>query len=98
MGRRGELPAAHRRVRAPAHARAARRGRERMTADWTIRAARAPELARLAEIEREAGVRFETIPELGEVPEVLMPPGALARALVRGQVWVAAARADDAPV
>jgi GNAT superfamily N-acetyltransferase len=69
-----------------------------MADDWIIRLARASELPRLAEIERLAGARFDTIPELADVPEVLMPPGALVEALARDQVWVAAALADDAPV
>jgi len=69
-----------------------------MADDWIIRLARASELPRLADIERLAGARFDTIPELADVPEVLMPPGALVEALARDQVWVAAARADDAPV
>ena len=71
-----------------------------MADDWIIRLARASELPRLAEIERLAGARFDTIAELADIPEVLAPPGALAEALARDQVWVAAtlADADDVPV
>ncbi len=69
-----------------------------MANDWFIRGARADELPQLAEIERLAGVRFETIPALADIPEVLTPAGALAAALGRGQVWVAAAAGDDTPV
>jgi GNAT superfamily N-acetyltransferase len=64
---------------------------------WTVRPARADELPALAEIERVAGARFATIPEVAALPEVLMPPGALDDALGRGQVWVAVA-AEGAPV
>jgi predicted N-acetyltransferase YhbS len=69
-----------------------------MADEWTIRRARTAELPRLREIEREAGVRFDAIPALADVPEVLMPPAALDEACVLGLVWVAAAAADDAPV
>jgi GNAT superfamily N-acetyltransferase len=69
-----------------------------MAFEWIIRGGRASELVEVAEIERVAGVRFETIPALADLPEVLAPPGALADALARGQLWVAAAVADDAPV
>jgi GNAT superfamily N-acetyltransferase len=65
--------------------------------DWAIRAAYGHELPALAEIERLAGTRFAAIPELADVPEVLVPPGALAAALARGHVWTAAA-ADGTPV
>jgi len=64
---------------------------------WSVRPARADELPALAEIERVAGARFATIPEVAALPEVLMPAGALDDALGRGQVWVAVA-ADGAPV
>ncbi len=67
-----------------------------MGADWVIRAARATELPRLAEIERDAGARFDAIPALAAIPEVLVPPGAFDAALARGQVWVAAV--DDVPI
>ncbi len=67
------------------------------SADWLVRPGRDGELAALAEIERLAGARFATIPEVAALPEVLMPPGALAAALARGQVWVAAA-SDGRPV
>jgi GNAT superfamily N-acetyltransferase len=74
------------------------RGEFDVANDWSIRDARAFELARLAEIEHEAGARFDAIPALADVPEVLMAPGALAAALTRGQVWVAAAAEGDVPV
>lgn len=61
------------------------------TAEWMVRLARADELSALAEIERLAGARFETIPQVADLPEVLMPPGALSAALARRQVWVAVA-------
>ena len=67
-------------------------------ADWLIRAARREELAALNAIERAAGVRFEAIPWLADVPEVLAPADGLAAAHARGQVWVAAARSDGALV
>ena len=57
--------------------------------DYVVRPALAHELAALAEIERDAGQRFATVPELAGIPEVAVPPGALAAALARGQVWVA---------
>jgi GNAT superfamily N-acetyltransferase len=62
--------------------------------DWLIRAARREELGALNAIERAAGVRFEAIPWLADVPEVLAPAAGLAAAHARGQVWVAAARSD----
>ena len=64
--------------------------------DWLVRLARADELPALERIEREAGARFDDIPALAAVPEVLTPPGALPAALARGQVWVAVA--DGGPV
>jgi GNAT superfamily N-acetyltransferase len=66
--------------------------------DWIIRPAHGHELSVLAEIERRAGARFDAIPALAGLPEVLMPPGALETALARGQVWTAAAVADATPV
>ncbi len=66
--------------------------------DWTIRPARLAELPRLADIEREAGVRFDTIPALAGLPEVLAPQSAVAAALARGHVWVAAAGDGDLAV
>lgn len=65
---------------------------------WMVRSARASELGRISEIEREAGARFETIPALAGLPEVLAPAAALAAALARGHLWVAAAVGDDAPI
>ncbi|MCC6847511.1 MAG: GNAT family N-acetyltransferase [Deltaproteobacteria bacterium] len=65
---------------------------------WTIRAARATEIMRLGEIEREAGTRFAAVPALADVPGVLATPEALAAALAHGWLWVAAATADDAPI
>jgi len=58
---------------------------------FAVRPAAADELGVLPAIEREAGGRFAAIASLADVPEVLMPPGALADALARGQVWVAVA-------
>ncbi|MCC6764519.1 MAG: GNAT family N-acetyltransferase [Deltaproteobacteria bacterium] len=65
---------------------------------WMIRAARAAELGRIGEIEREAGARFDGIPALVGLSEVVTPGAALAAALTRGQLWVAAAAADDVSV
>src|SRR6185436_14059988 len=61
---------------------------------WLVRHARRDELPALNAIERAAGRRFETIAWLADVPEVLAPADGLAAAEERGQVWVAAARAD----
>ncbi len=61
---------------------------------WSVRLARVDELPALERIEREAGARFESIPALADLPEVLTPPDALPPALARGQVWVAAAGED----
>jgi GNAT superfamily N-acetyltransferase len=72
--------------------------RDRSARDWTIRLAAAHELPALAEIERRAGVRFEAIPALADLPEVLMPPGAFAAGLARGQLWAAVTVADATPV
>ena len=69
-----------------------------MADEWMIRRARAAELPRLREIEREAGARFDAIPALADVPEVLTPPAALDEACALDLIWVAAAVADDAPV
>ena len=60
--------------------------------DWLIRPARRVELGALNAIERDAGVRFDAIAELADLPEVLAPADGLAAAYERGQVWVAAAR------
>jgi GNAT superfamily N-acetyltransferase len=64
-------------------------------AGWHIRRARREELSSLNAIEREAGRRFDAIPWLADVPEVLAPGDGLAAAYDRGQVWVAAATADE---
>jgi GNAT superfamily N-acetyltransferase len=69
-----------------------------MANDWIIRLARRSDLAQLADIEREAGLRFDTIPELADLPEVLAPPGALTEALEVRLLWVAASAAADAPI
>ena len=71
---------------------------DRSGSDWTIRGGQLHELPALAELERRAGARFESIPALAELPEVLAPPEALAAAIARGQLWVAAAVADGSPV
>ena len=67
-------------------------------AAWSVRPARATELRRIAEIEREAGARFDDLPALAGLPEVLAPPDAVAAALARGHLWVAAVTTSDAPV
>lgn len=71
---------------------------DRSARGWTIRAAQAHELPALTDIERRAGARFEVIPALADLPEVLAPPTALADALGRGQLWVAATVADATPI
>jgi GNAT superfamily N-acetyltransferase len=58
---------------------------------WGIRRGRREEIPLLNAIEREAGRRFDAIPWLADVPEVLAPVDGLAAAYGRGQVWVAAA-------
>jgi GNAT superfamily N-acetyltransferase len=67
-------------------------------AEWRVRRAETHELAGLPELERRAGVRFDDIPELAEVPEVVTSPDQLTDALARGQVWVAVTSADDTVV
>ncbi len=69
-----------------------------MSEDWTIRPARRSELPRLMEIERDAGARFDAIPALAGIPEVVTSLDDFAEAFDLGLVWVAAAAADDAPV
>lgn len=71
---------------------------DRAERDWTIRLAAGHEVPALAEIERRAGARFETIPALADLPEVLMPPSAFAAGLARGQLWAAVTVADATPV
>ena len=67
---------------------------DRSGSDWIIRGGQPHELPALAELERRAGARFESIPGLADLPEVLAPPEALAAAIARGQLWVAATVAD----
>ena len=69
-----------------------------MAGEWMVRLATAAELPALEEIERLAGARFDDIPALADVPEVLVPPGALAAALARAQVWTAVTVVDATPV
>ncbi len=69
-----------------------------MAMEYVIRPAVAEGLPVLKEIEHVAGQRFDAIPELGGLPEVLTPEGALDAALARGHVWVAATVADGTPV
>jgi GNAT superfamily N-acetyltransferase len=69
-----------------------------MSHDWSIRPARRPELVRLTEIERASGVRFDALPELAGIPEVLTSLADFAEAFDLGLVWVAAAAWDGAPV
>jgi GNAT superfamily N-acetyltransferase len=62
---------------------------------YVVRRAERGELAALAAIEREAGRRFETVPELAAVPEIVTSAEALAEAERRGQVWVAVSTAGE---
>ena len=57
--------------------------------DYVVRLARADELPLLEAIEDEAGLRFDTIPELAGVPAVPSRPGAFERAFAYRQVFVA---------
>ena len=68
------------------------------TGEWSIRAANPADLASLAEIERRAGVRFEAIPALAGIPEILAPADAIVAAHARGYVWIAASADADEPI
>lgn len=68
------------------------------TGEWSIRPAKAADLASLAEIERRAGTRFDAIPALAGVPEILAPADAIAAAHARGHVWIAARAEADEPI
>ncbi|MEO6027834.1 MAG: GNAT family N-acetyltransferase [Candidatus Binatia bacterium] len=68
---------------------------DRSGSDWIIRGAQPHELPVLADLERRAGARFNSIPALADLPEVLAPPEALAAAITRDQLWVAVTGADS---
>jgi GNAT superfamily N-acetyltransferase len=64
---------------------------------YTIRLARADELPRLADIERQAGARFAAYPFADGMTQILTPPEALQEGIGQRRLWVTVTE-DDRPV
>ena len=62
---------------------------------YVVRRARRDELSRLAAIEHEAGLRFESVAELANLPEIATSADTFAEAERRGQLWVAVSAAGE---